>query len=274
MIGAGSCDPLVDLGLSYVTETGVTLSEASSYSVRSIFDKFVHCLISYHDAAMLLSPIIGTTQALDRVDRILRTPPSPLPPHQGADEPPGDSKVRAKARPWSPYEDQRLFAAVHRLGISDWHSVAGFVGNSRTKAQCYQRWTRGLDPHIDRTKWTPDEDAQLLMLVRVYGDKCWSKISAQIGNRCDLQCRSRYRQLARDDKFPAREKDACRAALEFKRRNGIPERHDAFPRSPSARPCLPPIGVLMAPLDSAGSGGGKSALGTLIFPILHQTARP
>jgi hypothetical protein len=242
--------------------------------MRSIFDKFVHCLISYHDAAMLLSPITGTTQALDRIDRILRTPPSPLPPHQGADQGRSDSKVRAKARPWSPYEDQRLFAAIHRLGTSDWQPIAGFVGNSRTNSQCYQRWTRGLDPHIDRTKWTPEEDAQLLMLVRVYGNKCWSKISAQIGNRCDLQCRSRYEQLARDDKFPLREKDACRAALEFKRANGIPECSDALPTTPSRRPCLPPIEMLITPPDGAAPGGGRAALEALIFPILHQATRP
>jgi hypothetical protein len=201
---------------------------------------------------MLLAPIIGTTQALDR---ILRTPPS-LPP-QGADEARSDSK----ARPWSPYEDQRPFAAIHRLGASDWHSTAGFVGNSRTKAQCSRRWTRGLDPHIDRAKWAADGDAQLPTLVRICGDKCWSKISAQIGNRCDLQCRSRYRQIARDDMFPAGE---------FRRKNGVAECEEALPATHSDRPCLPPIAMLMAPLG----GGAKAVLDALMLSILHQPARP
>jgi hypothetical protein len=88
-------------------------------------------------------------------------------------------------------------------------SVAAFVGNSRTKSQCCQRWARGLDPNINKTKWTAEQDANLMMLVAVFGDKAWSRISAEIGNRCDIQCRYRYKQLLKDVRFPELQRRAA-----------------------------------------------------------------
>jgi hypothetical protein len=258
-------DPIVDLGVSYAMEGGVSLSAAGVTSVRSIFDRFVRGLISYHDAAMLLSPVTGTTQALDRIDRILRTPATPLPPCQNPPGPQSKASSRTKSRPWSTYEDQRLFAAIHRLGVTDWHSIAGFVGNSRTKSQCYQRWTRGLDPHIDRAKWTPEQDAQLLMLTHVYSDKSWSKICSHFGNRCDLQCRSRYRQLRKDDRFPEMQKEAASAAAEFRKANGIPDKDDPQ-RAKAGKQALPSIYMLMAPPEHAGIT--KKTVAPLPFPPL------
>ena len=74
--------------------------------------------------------------------------------------------------------------------------MAQFVGNSRTKAQCCQRWSRGLDPKISKIQWTREEDQKLLDLVAQYGQKSWTKIAAEFGNRCDVQCRYRYKQLS------------------------------------------------------------------------------
>jgi hypothetical protein len=258
-------DPIVDLGVSYAMEGGISLSAAGVTSVRSIFDRFVRGLISYHDAAMLLSPVTGTTQALDRIDRILRTPATPLPPCQNPPSPQSKALSRTKSRPWSTYEDQRLFAAIHRLGVTDWHSIAGFVGNSRTKSQCYQRWSRGLDPHIDRAKWTPEQDAQLLMLTHVYSDKSWSKICSHFGNRCDLQCRSRYRQLRKDDRFAQMQKEAASAAVEFRKANGIPDKDDPQ-RAKAGKQALPSIYMLMAPPEHAGIT--KKTVAPFPFPPL------
>jgi hypothetical protein len=135
MLSGQTGSPLVDLGVSYITETGVELTADEVLAVRSTLGKFVHGLISYQDSVMILSPIIGTTQAIDKIDRILRTPLTPLPSSPMARRPPpSDPQSRAKTRPWSGYEDQRLIAAIHRLGTCDWLSVAAFVGNSRTKS--------------------------------------------------------------------------------------------------------------------------------------------
>jgi hypothetical protein len=99
--------------------------------------------------------------------------------------------------------------------MGDWRAIAHFVGNSRTKSQCRQRWTRGLDPNINKTKWTPEQDSRLLMIVQIFGSKSWSKVSGELGNRCDVQCRYRYKQLIKDPQFPVLEAKAAQAAREF-----------------------------------------------------------
>jgi hypothetical protein len=218
-------DPLVDLGVSYVMETGVELTADDVMAVHSTLGKFVHGLISYQDIVMLLSPILITTQVIDRIDRILRTPL----PNNPAESHNLEKQSRAKTRPWSAYEDQRLIAGLHRLGMSDWFAIACFVGNSRTKSQCYQRWTRGLDPNINKTKWPPEQDSYLLMFIAVYGDKAWSKISGDIGNRCDVQCRYRYKQFLKDQRFPEMQRRARDAASQF------PQTANPVPRKPNTK---------------------------------------
>lgn len=230
--------PLVNLGIAYAIESGVPMTADKLIALRSTLDRFVHGLISYHDAAMLLSPLIQTTQCLDRLDRILRTPPIPLPP---CDIQRPDSSARAKSRPWSPYEDQRLLSGIHRFGTADWPAVAAFVGNSRTKSQCYQRWARGLDPSINKTKWTPEQDTELLILVQIFGGKCWARVSAELGNRCDVQCRYRYRQLMKDPRFPQMKRDAMQAAGGFIAARGITE---IGRKKPKNQPPLPTIKAL------------------------------
>jgi hypothetical protein len=207
-------DPLVDLGVIYALEPGVNLTTEGVMAVRNTMERFIHGMLSYRDATSILIPALGTAQAIDRIDRILRTPPTPIPsismPIQSL-----EFAQRAKTRPWSSYEDQRLLAAIHRLGTRDWLGIAAFVGNNRTKSQCYQRWTRGLDPNINKTRWTPEQDSHLLMLVSLYGNKAWSRVSSEIGNRCDVQCRYRYKQLARERSFPEMEARAQEAAKDF-----------------------------------------------------------
>jgi hypothetical protein len=121
-------------------------------------------------------------------------------------------RAAAKTRPWTPYEDQRLLAGIHRFGLQDWPAVSLFVGNDRTKAQCSQRWGRGLDPKISKDQWTSEQDQQLLELVALHGEGNWMKISTELGTRCDVQCRYRYKQLQKRDEFPAMMKVAAHGA--------------------------------------------------------------
>jgi hypothetical protein len=205
-------DPLVDLGVAYVLETGLELTRDHVMAVRSTLEKYVGQMISYRDAAIILGSIIRTAQPLDRIERILQTPLAPLP---NLPVLPKVDHRRAKTRPWSQYEDQRLIAGIHRLGTSDWQAISAFVGNNRSKSQCFQRWTRGLDPNINKTKWTPEQDSQLMMLVAVFGAKAWSKISMEFGNRCDVQCRYRYKQLMKESNFDDLQKEAHECAKQF-----------------------------------------------------------
>ena len=102
---------------------------------------------------------------------------------------------RARNRSWSYPEDVRLRQAVLMFGLDSWSLVASYVGNGRTRAQCSQRWFRGIDPTISRVKWTEEEVEKLLQLVSKYGTNQWVKVAREMQTRCDVQCRYRYAQI-------------------------------------------------------------------------------
>jgi hypothetical protein len=146
--------------------------------------------------ALTLLAAIGTTVPLDRVLAVLQVPE--VSPTAGPRLPDFDDdapNARQKPRQWSQAEDNRLIAAVHRLGPESWWSIAQFVGGGRTRAQCAQRWFRGLDPRLSREDWSFAEEEQLLTLVAEHGSKKWTTIASQIGNRSDVQCRYHFLQL-------------------------------------------------------------------------------
>ncbi|OHS98645.1 Myb-like DNA-binding domain containing protein [Tritrichomonas foetus] len=106
------------------------------------------------------------------------------------------ANLRKKSKSWTRNEDDRLLAGILRWGTeNNWNEIAIFVGNNRTRAQCMQRWSRGLHPHISRLQWTEEEDRKLKENVRLFGEKSWKHISVLHGNRSDIQCRYRYNQL-------------------------------------------------------------------------------
>jgi hypothetical protein len=140
--------------------------------------------------------LVGTSDQITRIRDILGVGDDPI---AGSDEEDGDNLMqRKKMKMWSSYEDARLLSGIYRYGVNNWAPISRFVGNSRTRAQCAQRWARGLNPRICKETWDPVEDMRLLQLVQVFGDKSWAKISGSMGNRSDVQCRYHYHQLAKD----------------------------------------------------------------------------
>ncbi|OHT14334.1 hypothetical protein TRFO_15392 [Tritrichomonas foetus] len=125
--------------------------------------------------------------------------------------------ARKKIRSWTLTEDQRLLLGIHRFGLDNWALVSEFVGGGRTRSQCSQRWLRGLDPHIIKDHWRPDDDEKLLTLVALHGNKSWTQIAEDLGNRCDVQCRYRYRQLMKNPRFKHQMKEAQEKAKDMKK---------------------------------------------------------
>jgi hypothetical protein len=198
--------PLVDVGMSYVAATGKELRPEESAHIRDVLTRYLAGFMSSHECRSILFPIIGTCLPIETLDSILCTSQVPAPPPSTSNTaaPARSRESRARARLWAPYEDQRLLAAIHRYGLDNWQLVAAFVGNGRTKAQCSQRWFRGLDPRISKAHWMPEQDDRLLELVAVCGDRCWSRIASEFGDRCDVQCRYRYKQLEKEQGFAER----------------------------------------------------------------------
>lgn len=133
----------------------------------------------------------GTSEPIKRLKKIIdsctrsasSTPKNPLP--------------GKKTRPWTQVEDNRLLAGILKFGEDNWAQISKFVGNGRTRPQCAQRFFRALDPKISKETWSDEEDKRLLELIKEYGEKKWTQIGDILGNRTDVQCRYRYKQLQR-----------------------------------------------------------------------------
>jgi hypothetical protein len=54
-----------------------------------------------------------------------------------------------------------------------------------------------IDPKIDKSNWSEEEEQKLIRLVSEHGDKSWTRIAAEMGSRSDVQCRFRYKFWAR-----------------------------------------------------------------------------
>lgn len=99
---------------------------------------------------------------------------------------------RLKKGSWTSEEDERLREGVSLLS-SDWARIADHVGQ-RSGDQCSKRWREVLDPAINKSNWTPEEDKLLIDLFHKHGS-AWQVISTHFYNRRALQCRNRCCKL-------------------------------------------------------------------------------
>ena len=185
-------DPLLEVAISYAQDCHHALTDDETRELTEIFNSFLKGEISKDDTSLAVEKIVGSSQSVEKIDAILQITDDPIP------VPSNESNPRPKSKPWSQYEDQRLLAGIHKLGLESWNNVAAFVGNGRTRSQCSQRWNRGLNPKISKTCWSKDEEARLISYVEKYGERAWTKIASEFGNRSDVQCRYRYQQLSKE----------------------------------------------------------------------------
>ncbi|KAF9931193.1 hypothetical protein FBU30_010636 [Linnemannia zychae] len=99
-----------------------------------------------------------------------------------------------KKGPWTEEEDHLLRTGVQKFK-GQWSKIAERI-QGRTDDQCAKRWREGLDPHIDRAAWTPEDDVILLQKFAEYGSQ-WQKIALSFPGRPGLHCRNRWRKIQR-----------------------------------------------------------------------------
>ena len=195
--------PLFEFIMADIVEQNPNLTEDALNRTKSAIQNVITGRSPVAEASRLLVGTCECGRALDKLQMILAVGDTPIPFNpQMADT--IAMPNRKKTHPWTTYEDQRLLAGIHRFGLDDWTRISAFVGNGRTRAQCSQRWFRGLDPRISKTRWTEEQDERLLTLVAQFGEKRWTSLAKNVPDRCDVQCRYRYRQLQKEPDFATR----------------------------------------------------------------------
>jgi hypothetical protein len=100
---------------------------------------------------------------------------------------------------WTAGEDATLTRLVIEYGKL-WALIARDMevvgGEKITDHQCLTRW-KSIDPALSKGKWSAEEDASLLELVKKLGASSWSAVSEKLasGRRSNEQCRMRWRSI-------------------------------------------------------------------------------
>jgi hypothetical protein len=177
---------VVEVELSRIRAAAPELTPAQWGQLQGSLTRYLQGECPFSDCQrLLLATARGDAPAV-HLRELLLLSGDPLPVRAPAD---GDGALRRRTHPWTAAEDQRLLGGILRFGLENWQTIAAFVGNGRNRAQCAQRWSRGLNPRICKREWTAQEERQLHALVAQFGEKRWAKIASILGNRSDVQCR-------------------------------------------------------------------------------------
>lgn len=162
--------------------------------------------------------------------------------------------------PWSQSEDELLKMGIHRHG-THWSRVAQVVG-TRNGDQCFKRWNDVLDPAIDRSPWTREEDRMLLIAIGEYG-RAWKMIvDTYFPGRTGLDAKNRHRQLTRKRKRET--KPSSRSTTKTIKKEQPPTEQHQFISIQSPLPQLTPTSLSPT----------LSSVGTPSIMIPHQQLPP
>jgi hypothetical protein len=183
----------------FIEECGERSTE-DDLSVTQCLSRFLNNAVSAAVVSAEISQITGSqVEFMTRIQEILTVP----------DDPPLVMRLtsltvngRREQHPWTRLEDNRLLRAIHKFGLDDWGEVIKFVGMGRSRAQCRQRWNRGLNPLLRKRPWSPDEERQLRALVTRHGPRAWTRIAGEMEYRSDAQCRYHFQQMQKRDNEP------------------------------------------------------------------------
>ncbi|KAM0919483.1 hypothetical protein ACQ4PT_008193 [Festuca glaucescens] len=99
------------------------------------------------------------------------------------------AKVGLNKGSWTPEEDMRLIAYIHKYGHPNWRALPKQAGLLRCGKSCRLRWINYLRPDLKRGNFTAEEEETLINLHNKLGNK-WSKIAACLPGRTDNEIKN------------------------------------------------------------------------------------
>lgn len=105
-------------------------------------------------------------------------------------------KPKCRKVKFSDEEDRQILALVNTAGDNlNWELISFALGN-RTARQCKDRYHAYLQPGLNKSEWTEQEDQQLIDMVAQFGQK-WKFIATSFKGRPEVSLKNRYRLLQR-----------------------------------------------------------------------------
>ncbi|EKE41769.1 hypothetical protein ENUP19_0051G0007 [Entamoeba nuttalli] len=98
--------------------------------------------------------------------------------------------IKKKKVAWKEEEDARLIKAVQEFGTDNWIAIQSTV-MTRSIKECKKRYYNHLDPTIDGSGFTFEDDIIILKMVKEIGKK-WIEISQHLAGKTPHQTRLHY----------------------------------------------------------------------------------